>query len=240
MSAGIVIGATGGIGGASAAALASSVDRLILTGRDAERLAAVARTVAGDARTVIADIAEPGGRAAIIRAIGETGDALRWAVIASGAPLRGPLAELDEAAIEATFRSNLVGPALLLRALAGVRWAPRAALVVIGSISASRAIVNRTVYAASKAGLERLAMSLAAEWAPRGISVTVVAPGIIATPFLGTDRSRLDAWVAERVPVGRTGTAEEVAGIVRYVALDAPEYLVGARIAVDGGLEAIA
>jgi NAD(P)-dependent dehydrogenase (short-subunit alcohol dehydrogenase family) len=83
-------------------------------------------------------------------------------------------------------------------------------------------------------------MSLAAEWAPRGIRVNVVAPGVIATPFLGSDHARLDAWAAERVPSRRTGTAEEVANVVRYVALDAPAYLVGARIAVDGGTEAIA
>jgi 3-oxoacyl-[acyl-carrier protein] reductase/2-deoxy-D-gluconate 3-dehydrogenase len=68
----------------------------------------------------------------------------------------------------------------------------------------------------------------------------VVAPGVIATPFLGSDQSRLDAWVAGRVPSGRTGTPEEVANIVRYVALEAPDYLVGARIAVDGGMEATA
>ncbi len=83
-------------------------------------------------------------------------------------------------------------------------------------------------------------MSLGAEWARRGIRVTVVAPGVIATPFLGSDQARLDAWVAERVPNGRAGTAEEVANVVRYVALDAPDYLMGARIAVDGGMEATA
>jgi NAD(P)-dependent dehydrogenase (short-subunit alcohol dehydrogenase family) len=83
-------------------------------------------------------------------------------------------------------------------------------------------------------------MSLGAEWAPRGIRVTVVAPGIIATPFLGTDQSRLDAWVKERVPSRRSGTPAEVADVVRYVVLDAPDYLIGARIAVDGGMEATA
>jgi NAD(P)-dependent dehydrogenase (short-subunit alcohol dehydrogenase family) len=88
--------------------------------------------------------------------------------------------------------------------------------------------------------LRRLSADLAAEWAPRGIRVNVVAPGVVATSFLGNDRTRLDAWVAERVPSGRTGTPEEVANVVRYVALDAPDYLVGARIAVDGGTEAIA
>ena len=240
MTTGIVIGATGGIGGACVTALAGSVDRLIVTGRDPERLAEARRIAGVNVRSVTADIAESAGRAAMIAAIRETGEPLRWVVIASGAPLRGPLAELDEGDIERTFRSNLVGPALLLRALGELKWTPQASLVVIGSVSASRALVNRSVYAASKAGLERLAMSLAAEWAPRGIRITVVAPGVIATPFLGSDHSRLDAWAADRVPSGRTGTPEEVANVVRYVALEAPDYLVGARIAVDGGTEAIA
>src|SRR4029077_8052167 len=164
----------------------------------------------------------------------------RWVVIASGTPLRGALADLDADAIVDTFQSNLIGPALLLRGLSEVLWADGASVAVIGSISATRALANRSVYAASKAGLERLAMSLGAEWARRGIRVTVVAPGVIATSFLGSDRVRLDAWVSERVPSGRVGTAEEVAGVVRYALLDAPGYLTGARIAVDGGMEATA
>jgi NAD(P)-dependent dehydrogenase (short-subunit alcohol dehydrogenase family) len=238
MSVGLIVGATGGIGGACARSLAGSVDRVILTGRDKAKLAAIAAEVGNTADPVVADIATDNGRAAILGAL--RSEALRWVVIASGAPLRGPLAELDPAAIAETFQSNLVGPALLLRGLSEAAWTKPASVVVIGSISATRALANRSVYAASKAGLERLAMSLGAEWAPRGIRVTVVAPGVIATPFLGSDQSRLDAWVAERVPSGRTGTAEEVADVVRYVALEAPDYLIGARIAVDGGMEATA
>jgi 3-oxoacyl-[acyl-carrier protein] reductase/2-deoxy-D-gluconate 3-dehydrogenase len=83
-------------------------------------------------------------------------------------------------------------------------------------------------------------MSLGAEWAGRGIRVNVVAPGVIATPFLGSDRTRLDGWVAERVPEKRTGTPAEVAEVVRYLAIEAPDYVAGARIAVDGGMEATA
>jgi len=238
MTTGLVVGATGGIGGACARALAGSVERMVVTGRDQAKLAAIAGEVGKSAEPVIADIAGPAGRAAILAALAR--DEIRWVVIASGAPLRGALADLDPQAIGDTFQSNLVGPALLLHALAAIRWSKAASVAVIGSISATRALANRSVYAASKAGLERLAMSVGAEWAPRGIRVTVVAPGVIATPFLGSDQSRLDAWVAERVPSKRTGTAAEVAEVVRYVVLDAPDYLIGARIAVDGGMEATA
>lgn len=239
MTTGIVIGATGGIGHACVAALSGSVDTLIVTGRDEQRLAGAAAVGKG-AVPVIADIATAAGRSAILAAIRTTRTPLRWAVIASGAPLRGPLADLDPDAIVSTFESNLVGPALLLREMSDLEWLPGAALVAIGSISANRALVNRSVYAASKAGFERLVLSVAAEWAPRGIRVTVVAPGVIATPFLGSDRSRLDSWTAERVPAGRAGDAAEVASLVRYVALEAPAYLLGARIVIDGGTEAVA
>jgi NAD(P)-dependent dehydrogenase (short-subunit alcohol dehydrogenase family) len=237
MTVGLVVGATGGIGGACARALAGSVDRIVLTGRDRKKLDSIVAEV-GRAEAVVADIATDKGRAAILAAPGT--EEVRWVVIASGAPLRGALADLDPDAIVDTFQSNLIGPTLLLRGLSDVAWAKPASVVVIGSISATRALANRSVYAASKAGLERLAMSVGAEWAQRRVRVTVVAPGVIATPFLGSDQSRLDAWVAERVPSGRTGTSEEVASIVRYVALEAPDYLVGARIAVDGGMEATA
>jgi len=237
---GLVVGATGGIGGACAEALASSVDQLVLTGRNDARLATIASRVGQVARPVVADLAHADGRAAIVGAVRKLGEPLRWAVIASGAPLRGPLAALDEADIVATFQSNLIGPALLLRALGDMKWTASASLVIIGSISASRALRDRSVYAASKAGLERLAISLAAEWAPRGIRVSVVAPGVIATPFLGSDHARLDKWTKERVPSGRAGTPAEVANVVKYVALEAPDYLIGARLVVDGGTEAVA
>jgi NAD(P)-dependent dehydrogenase (short-subunit alcohol dehydrogenase family) len=240
MKVGLVLGATGGIGGACVPALAGSVDRMILVGRDDARLKETVAAAGSGALPLRADVATGAGRAAIVDAVSSGGAALRWAVLASGVPLRGGLAELDEAAIAETFQANLVGPALLLRALAGLRWANPASLVVVGSISASRALANRSVYAASKAGLERLAMSLGAEWAGRGIRVNVVAPGVIATPFLGSDRARLDAWVGERVPMRRTGSAAEVAELVRYLALEAPDYVAGARIAIDGGMEATA
>jgi NAD(P)-dependent dehydrogenase (short-subunit alcohol dehydrogenase family) len=240
MTLGLVLGATGGIGGACVTALAGSVERMILVGRDAKRLPAAAKAAGAGALTVAADIGDADGRTRIVRAVMKAGAPLRWAVLASGVPLRGALAEFDPEAIAATFQANLIGPALLLRALCEAEWTPSASVVVIGSISATRALANRSVYAASKAGLERLAMSLGAEWAARGIRVNVVAPGVIATPFLGSDQSRLNAWVTDRVPRKRTGTSEEVADVVRYLALDAPDYVVGARIAIDGGMEATA
>jgi 3-oxoacyl-[acyl-carrier protein] reductase len=85
-----------------------------------------------------------------------------------------------------------------------------------------------------------LARSLAAELASANIRVNVVSPGVIETGFIGADTAALSAWVSARVPLGRLGAPDEIANAVRYVILDAPGYLTGARIAVDGGAEAVA
>ena len=77
---------------------------------------------------------------------------------------------------------------------------------MIGSISASRALPRRAVYGASKAGIEHLARSLAAELGPAGFRVNIVAPGVIGTPFLGDDAGPLAEWISERVPIGRIGS----------------------------------
>jgi len=240
VSVGVVVGATGGIGAECARAMASSVDRLVIVGRDRARLRRLRALLGTSSVEVAADIATADGRDAIARAIEGEASPLAWLVLASGAPLRGPFAELREEAILAAFLTNLIGPTLLLRRLATVAWMPTASIVVIGSISASRALPNRSVYAATKAGLERLCTSLAVEWAVRGIRVNVVAPGIVATPFLGADGPALDAWAEQKVPQRRLGRPEEVAELVRYVVLEAPDYLTGARIVIDGGAEATA
>jgi NAD(P)-dependent dehydrogenase (short-subunit alcohol dehydrogenase family) len=234
---GVVVGAAGGIGSAVARALAGSCDRMLLFGRRREALEAVALTV-GDTATVVAgDVGTAGGRDDLLAAVDGT---IAWAVVASGVPLARPLVELSENEIETTFVTNLIGPTLLIRRLLQREWRPPASLVVVGSISASRSLPNRAVYASTKAGLEHLARTLAAEVAGSGVRVNVVSPGVIATPFLGAGTSTLDRWARDRVPLGRLGSADEVAAFVRYAVLEAPAYLTGARLVLDGGAEALA
>jgi 3-oxoacyl-[acyl-carrier protein] reductase len=237
MSTGIVVGATGGIGSACARALAGTADQIVLTGRRRDELEHLAAELPGESVVVEADIATADGREAIAVAAGPHP---AWLVLASGIPLRRPLVDLDDEEIETTFWTNLVGPTLLLRRILSRSWDEPRAVTVVGSISASRSLPNRAVYGATKAGLEHLARSLAAELGPSGIRVNVVAPGVIETGFLGDDSAALDDWVRARVPAGRLGSAEEIARVVRYVTVDAPSYLTGARIVVDGGAEAVA
>jgi NAD(P)-dependent dehydrogenase (short-subunit alcohol dehydrogenase family) len=237
VSTGLLVGAGGGIGSACAHALDGSTEPIILAGRRRESLDGVAAELQTRTTVVPADVANTEGRDAILAAIeGSIG----WVVLASGIPLRHPLRELDDEQITRAFATNLVGPALLLRRLLELDWEDGASITVIGSISASRSLPRRAVYSSTKAGLEHLARSLAAELGPTGIRVNVVSPGVIETPFIGDDSAALDEWAKARVPVGRLGAPEEVASTVRYLVIDAPAYLTGARIPVAGGAEALA
>jgi NAD(P)-dependent dehydrogenase (short-subunit alcohol dehydrogenase family) len=240
MRTGLIVGASGGIGAASARCLAASVDRLVLVGRGAAALDRLAAELSTPATCVAVDITVASGRDAILAAVRQDGASLAWTVIASGSPLRGAFGESDKEEVVRTLDVDLVAPILLLRALSDVAWTDRAALVVVGSISASRALPGRAVYGAAKAGLERFCASLAAEWQPRGIRVNVVAPGVVDTPFVGGDRDNLERWSRERIPAARAGRPEEVAEFIRYVVLDAPDFVVGARLVIDGGSESVA
>lgn len=232
---GIVVGASGGIGSACARRLSLSASRLVLVGRSADKLSRLAYV--RNAVSVQADISTNHGRDAVLDAV--HGSPISWLVIASGVPLRGELSILDADRIEEAVATNFTGPVLLIRRLLECEWAERGAIAVVGSISASRALPNRAVYGGTKAGLEHVCTSLAAELAPRGIRINVVAPGVIDTPFLGDNKETIGHWIDDRVPARRLGTSDEVAQVVEYVLVNAPGFLTGARIAVDGGAEVV-
>jgi 3-oxoacyl-[acyl-carrier protein] reductase len=91
-------------------------------------------------------------------------------------------------------------------------------------------------YAASKAGLVGLARSIAREYGARGVTANVVAPGLVETDMADalTDKQRDD--IVSRTPLGRVASAEDVAGVVTFLASDAAAYVTGAVVPVDGGL----
>ena len=109
-------------------------------------------------------------------------------------------------------------------------------IVVVSSIGALMGLPGQANYAASKAGVIGMARAVAREVASRGITVNVVAPGLIETDMttaLGEDRLAL---LADQVPAGRLGTPEEVAAAVVFLASPTASYITGAILAIDGGL----
>lgn len=109
-------------------------------------------------------------------------------------------------------------------------------IIFVSSIVGQAGQAGQANYAASKAGLVGLARSLAKEYASRGITVNVVAPGPIATDMLDAlPEAQRDAMVAA-VPVGRLGATDDVAAAIGFLASDAAGYITGVLLPVDGGM----
>jgi 3-oxoacyl-[acyl-carrier protein] reductase len=114
--------------------------------------------------------------------------------------------------------------------------ARRGAIINVASASARRASPGQASYAASKGGLLSLSRTLAAELGPRGIRVNAVVPGLIDAGMVSRMDHRARDRVLTHVPLGRLGSAEDVARAVTFLASDDAAYIVGCELPVDGGL----
>ena len=135
------------------------------------------------------------------------------------------------------LEANLTGGfRVARRAVKGMMRARWGRIVFVSSIAGRIGQAGQANYAASKAGLVGLGRSFAKEFASRGVTVNVVAPGPIATDMLSAlPEDQLDAY-ADAVPLGRLGRPEEIAAAVRFLASDEAGYITGAVLPVDGGL----
>ena len=235
----LVTGGGSGIGETVVTRLAAAGARVTLTGRRAERIAAVAQR--SGARPVAGDVTVEADRRAMVDAAVEHGGGLDGVVHAAGNMYRGPLAELTEQGLHDVFASNTVAPMLLTGLALPHLVAAKGAVVFFGSVHTQRAFPGASPYAATKGALETLTGVLAAELGPQGVRVSCVRPGGVLTEI--NQRAGLfdDATAAERMQslgpahaLGRPGTTDEVAEAVEY--LLGAEWVTGNVLTVDGGL----
>jgi NAD(P)-dependent dehydrogenase (short-subunit alcohol dehydrogenase family) len=131
---------------------------------------------------------------------------------------------------------NLYGALYVAQAaFAALAGAGDARVILISSVAAETGLPGQVAYGASKAGLIGMARTLAAEWAPRGIRVNVVMPGMIATPKVRSMPEGLQRRLHETIPLVRFGATEELAGAVSFLLSPAAGYITGAVLRVDGG-----
>ena len=111
-------------------------------------------------------------------------------------------------------------------------------LIVVSSVGAYHAMIGNPAYAASKAGAASLVGSLAQAWAGEGIRVNGIAPGLVPTKLtrITTDSPERSAGAVARIPAGRMGTPEDMAGAALFLASPLADYVVGQTIRVDGGM----
>jgi NAD(P)-dependent dehydrogenase (short-subunit alcohol dehydrogenase family) len=216
----IVTGAAAGIGRATAERLAA----------DGWRVVGIDRSTAGPAgaEIVVGDCGDP----SVLEAAGARIGAQLGALICSaGVPPTGPWHSRDH--WDEVIRVDLTAPYEAIRVLWPALVAGRGSAVLVGSIvGAVEGSLRSPAYAAAKAGLEGLARSMAVIGAGDGVRVNVVAPGAIATDF---DERLLPADQRTDVPLGRMGTAEEVAAVIGFMVSAEASYVTGATWTVDGG-----
>lgn len=173
----LVTGGSSGIGAAIAERLAAAGCRLVVLGRNSERLDALSRRTG--ARTVVADLTTSDG----LSRASEVAQRVDLLVNSAGRGWAGDVTSMPELDVNALIALNLTAPLQLTRAaLPGMRERGRGHLVFVSSIAVV-GVGGEAVYAATKAGLRAYAASVRYEVAGQGIGVTTVAPGAVRTPF---------------------------------------------------------
>ena len=239
----MVTGASRGIGRATSLALAA--DGLAVACGYASDDAGAKETVraieeaGGTAAAFRADVAEEDQVAELFRSVAEWREAPLVLVACAGFNRDGLAVKYQLGDWDRTMGVNLTGTFLCtkaaLPAMLKARWGR---IVTVSSVTGLRGNAGQAAYAASKSGLLGFTRSIAREYGGRGITANAVCPGFIDTQMTSGLPDKAREALTREIPAGRTGTPEETASLIRFLARDEASYVNGAVMTVDGGLTA--
>ena len=236
----LVTGGTRGIGAAIAAWLAEHGARVVVSGRDADRVQSAVKTMEGlDGRVVglVADAAKREDAERLVDTAKQEFGRLDVVVNNAGITRDALLVRMKDDDWDHVMEVNLRGAFLMTRAATKVMMRQRSGRIInIASAAGAMGNAGQVNYSAAKAGLIGLTKASARELAHWSILVNAVAPGLIETDMTaGIPEAARQAFLAQ-VPLGRIGTAREVAEVVGFLAGDGATYVTGQVFHVNGGL----
>jgi len=237
----VITGATSGMGLDTAKLFLAQGAKVVITGRNQDKLNALNNALEGDYLLVKADASSLADSQRLVEQTVATFGKIDILFLNAGVFAAQPIGQIDEKTYDDIYNINVKGPIFTTNA-AIEHMNDGGSIIFNTSVSNVKGMPGVSVYGSSKAALRSVTRTLAAELASRNIRVNAVSPGPIETPIWGkTNLTEQEiegfaAGVSQQVPLGRFGKGEEVAKTALFLATDDSSFITGAEIPVDGGM----
>lgn len=233
----LVTGATGGIGGEIAKALHAQGATVAISGRNEEKLNALASEIGEKAHAIVADLSNAEGIVALVKDAEEKLGQIDILVNNAGLTRDNLSMRMKDDEWQQVLDVNLTAPFMLAKACQrGMMKRRHGRIINISSVVGTTGNPGQCNYVASKAGMTGWTKAMGQEVASRGITVNCVAPGFIATAMTDALTDDQKEKINATIPAGRMGSPDEISSAVAYLASDEAAYVTGATIHVNGGM----
>jgi len=231
----VITGGNSGIGLATAKLFVAEGAHVFITGRRQGELDAAVKQIGGSVTAIQGDVSKLADLDRLIATVKQQKGQIDILFSNAGVLENVPIESITEEHYDRLFSINVKGVLFTVqKALPLIK--DGGSIILTGSVAGSKGFVNASVYSATKAAVRSFARTLTIDLKPRKIRVNVISPGPIHTPMGGQLPEDVVQAIIREVPMGRFGTADEVAKAAVFLASDDSSYITGIELFVDGGM----